>query len=178
MVFKVVWYVNASEDISHAEGQYFQHIWAEPGVPAKWSLGEYKGSLENCMSSRSRFTPHHCGDILSDPVPSKGKHSETPLCSVVTCILLSLFSCRTEKKTQLDYFIQCRESQGATASSQRLGQKSSPFQPQNTALLSTGVNHVAKGFPFHLKKARLKIHRAAHIIRKFWQCLHYFRKTE
>lgn len=50
------------------------------------------------MSSRNRFTPHHCGDILSDPVLSKGKHSETPLCSVVTCILLSLFSCRAEKK--------------------------------------------------------------------------------
>lgn len=49
------------------------------------------------MSSRNRFTPHHCGDILSDPVLSQGKHSETPLCSVVTCILLSLFSCRAEK---------------------------------------------------------------------------------
>lgn len=32
---RAVWYVNASEDIFHAEGQYFQHIWAELGVPMR-----------------------------------------------------------------------------------------------------------------------------------------------
>lgn len=54
---RAVWYVNDSEDISHAEGQYFQHIWAELGVPMRWSVGKYKWSLENVLKEPFHSSP-------------------------------------------------------------------------------------------------------------------------